>query len=254
VPYPQASPDDVAFFAEHGWIVVEDAIDPDDLADLVDRCGQILERKEVMAFDWAWEEGKGREERDFKIVQSSPTMFFPELMQSRFREWAVSFGSALLGAPVEFWYDQFLAKPPTVGAVTHWHQDEAYWGRNLWERGITCWMPFHDVDERNGCMHFIDGGHRLGVLEHRQPEGIQSDLLFCEPDESRAVACPIRLGSVTFHHGKTPHMTTANHTDQWRRILTQHLRLEGSEGEGDHYPWKVYVNQATGDRLKPATR
>ena len=39
-------------------------------------------------------------------------------------------------------------------------------------------------------MHFIDGGHRDGVLEHRQPDDIQSDLLYCEPDESRTVACP----------------------------------------------------------------
>jgi ectoine hydroxylase-related dioxygenase (phytanoyl-CoA dioxygenase family) len=159
-----------------------------------------------------------------------------------------------MGRPVEFWYDQFLAKPPEKGAVTLWHQDEGYWGRNLDDRGVTAWMPFHDVDERNGCMHFIDGGHHDGILEHRQPEHVQSDLLSCSPDESRAVACPIRLGSVTFHHSKTPHMTTANTTDQWRRILTQHLRVVGSDGEGDHYPWKVYVNQFTGERVTPATR
>jgi hypothetical protein len=27
--------------------------------------------------------------------------------------------------------------------------------------------------------------------------------------------------------------------------------VEGSLGEGDHYPWKVYVNQFTGERLVP---
>ena len=46
-------------------------------------------------------------------------------------------------------------------------------------------------------------------------------------------------------------MTTANVTDSWRRILTQHLRVAGAEGEGDHYPWKVYVNQVTGERTVP---
>jgi phytanoyl-CoA hydroxylase len=252
MPYPTASDEQVAFFAEHGWIVVPDAIDPADLVELEARCDEILERKDTLAFDWAWEEGKDRDQRDFRILQSSPTIFWPELNQSRFRAWAVAFGSALLGRPVEFWYDQFLAKPPKRSATTHWHQDEAYWGRNLDERGITCWMPFHDVDERNGCMHFIDGGHRLGILEHHQPPGVKSDLLCCEPDESAMVACPITLGSVTFHHGKTPHMTTPNETDRWRRILTQHLRVEGTRGEGDHYPWKVYVNQFTGERIEPA--
>lgn len=49
-------------------------------------------------------------------------------------------------------------------------------------------------------------------------------------------------------------MTTANHTDQWRKILTQHLRTVGTEGEGDHYPWRVLVNQRTGERTVPDTR
>ena len=116
-------------------------------------------------------------------------------------------------------------------------------------------MPFHDVDVANGCMHFIDGGHKLGVLPHRQPDHVQSDLLRCDPaDDETVVACPIKLGSVTFHHGKTPHMTPANTTSQWRRILSQHLRVVGTEGEGDHYPWKVYVNQFTGERFTPKTR
>jgi len=251
MPYPVATPDDVRFFAEHGWICVEDAVDPDDLAHLAERCDEILDKRDTLAFDWAWEEGKERDQRDFRILQSSPTIFFPEINDERFRSWAIEFASTLIGHQVEFWYDQFLAKPPGVGAPTLWHQDEAYWGRNLDDMGITAWMPFHDVDERNGCMHFIDRGHRDGVLEHRQPEHIQSDLLYCSPDESRAVACPLHLGGVTFHHSKTPHMTTPNTTDQWRRILTQHLRAVGAGGEGDHYPWKVYVNQFTGQRTVP---
>jgi hypothetical protein len=115
-------------------------------------------------------------------------------------------------------------------------------------------MPFHDVDVRNGCMHFIDGGHRDGILLHERPPNVQSDLLECHPNDARAVACPIGLGSVTFHHGKTPHMTPANVTESWRRILTQHLRVVGTAGEGDHYPWKVYVNQFTGDVITPKTR
>jgi ectoine hydroxylase-related dioxygenase (phytanoyl-CoA dioxygenase family) len=150
--------------------------------------------------------------------------------------------------------DQFLAKPPKEGARTPWHQDEGYWGRNLDERGITCWMPFHDVDPSNGCMHFIDGGHLDGVLEHRSPSEIASDLLQCEPDETRAVAAPLALGGVTFHHSKTPHKTTPNVTDRRRRILTQHLRMVGAGDEGDHYPWKVYVNQVTGEVTIPESR
>ena len=102
------------------------------------------------------------------------------------------FASRLVGFDVEFWYDQFLAKPPGRSVATSWHQDEAYWGRDLDERGITCWMPFHDVDVANGCMHFIDGGHRDGVLPHERVPNMASDLLHCAPDESRGGRLPHR--------------------------------------------------------------
>jgi len=254
MPYPACTPDDVARFEAEGFLVVADAIDPAEVADFAERCRVILAKKEKLAFDWAWEKGTPREQRAFRIVQGSPTLVWPAIAQTRARAWMREFAAALLGRPVEFWYDQYLAKPPRDGAVTEWHQDEAYWGRNLDERGITCWMPLQDVDERNGCMHFVRGGHRDGVLPHRQPPHVQSDLLCCEPDLARAVACPIPTGAVTFHHGKTPHMTPANRSDGWRCAVTTHLRVEGSAGEGDHYPWKVYVNQLTGERIVPPSR
>ncbi len=252
--YPTATLEQVRSFNEHGFLVVPDAIEPSDLAHLMQCCDIILNKKEKMAFDWAWSADLSREEREFRIVQSSPSIYFPELASARYRAWAIAFAGALMGRPLEFWYDQFLGKPPGRSATTPWHQDEAYWGRNLDERGITCWMPFHDVDAANGCMHFIDGGHRDGILPHAQPAGIQSDLLVCHPDESRQLVCPLRLGGVTFHHGKMPHMTTSNSSTEWRRILAQHLRVEGSAGEGDHYPWKVYVDQRTGQRTLPPVR
>ena len=249
--YRSATSEDIDFFGEHGWIVVDDVIVPDDLVRLEERCDEIVANKETMAYDWAWAEGEDRTERQFRILQASPSWESNEFDDAPFRTWAVEFASSLMGFQTEFWYDQFLAKPGGTSVPTLWHQDEAYWGRNLDDKGITCWMPFHDVDVSNGCMHFIDRGHRDGVLPHQRPEHIQSDLLVCEPDETRAVACPISLGSVTFHHSKTPHMTPANITNSWRRILSQHLRQQGCADEGDHYPWKVWVEQFSGRTIRP---
>ncbi len=252
--YPTCSDEQRRCFDENGYLVVEHAVAASDVTQVRENCDVIVEKRHKLAFDWAWEKNTPREARKFKIVQGSPSRTWPEINDTRLRRWMVAFGSALLGKPIEFWYDQYLAKPPFEGAELYWHQDEGYWGRNLDERGITCWLPLHDVDVANGCMHFIAGGHRDGVLEHFQPQHIQSDLLYCEPDTSRSVACPISIGGVTFHHGKTPHMTPPNTTDGWRRAVTTHMRVLGSEGEGDHYPWKVYVNQFTGERTVPPSR
>ena len=252
--FPAASEAQIDFFDEHGYLVVRDAVDPAELEELAARCQKILDDPHRFAFDWAWEKGKSREERSFTFVQGSPSRAWPGLSETKLRAWALRFASSLMGREIEFWYDQFLAKSPRDGSPTYWHQDEAYWGRNLDDLGITCWMPLDDVDERNGCMHFIDAGHREGVLPHRQLEHVQSDLIACEPDTARTVACPIDVGDVTFHHSKTPHMTPANRSSAWRRAVTSHLRVVGSPGEGDHYPWKVYVNQFTGERTVPPSR
>ncbi|HLK25510.1 MAG TPA: phytanoyl-CoA dioxygenase family protein [Caulobacteraceae bacterium] len=253
MPYPEPTQAQLDFFNEHGWLVVEDAIPEADLDELERHCDSILSEKERLAYDWAWDVKESKDERSFRIVQSSPSFVWKEIADQPYRKWLTAFGSGLMHQKLEFWYDQFLGKPPAKSVPTYWHQDEGYWGRNLDDKGITCWIPLHDVDAQNGCMLFIDRGHKLGVLEHHLVEGMQSDLLTCDVDEAATVVCPIRRGSVTFHHSKTPHMTTANTSRRWRKAVTNHMQAVGAGGEGGHYPWKIYVNQRTGERITPAS-
>src|SRR6201991_2932205 len=189
--YPRPTQEQLDFFNEHGWIVVKDAIPQAALDELEGHCDSILSEKEKLAFDWAWDVKEDKDSRSFRIVQSSPSLIWKEIAEQPYRKWLVEFGGALMNRKLDFWYDQFLGKPPGKSVATEWHQDEGYWGRNLDDKGITCWIPMHDVDPSNGCMHFIDGGHKDGVLEHRNPSDVASDLLQCEPDESRGVAAPL---------------------------------------------------------------
>jgi hypothetical protein len=252
--FPDASPDQIAFFREHGWLVVADAIPQADLDRLEAECEVLIAKKDKLANDWAWSDKEDLKDRSFRIIQSSPSIVWKDIQDQPYRKWLIRFGDQLMGMQLSYWYDQFLAKPPGRSAPTYWHQDEGYWGRNLDDRGVTGWIPLQDVDAGNGCMHFIDRGHRDGVLPHHLVEGMASDLLTCEVDEARTVVCPIRRGDVTFHHSKTPHMTTANTSAGWRKAVTNHMQQVGAGGEGDHYPWKVTVNQRTGERFAPPSR
>lgn len=236
--YPAATAEQIAFFAKHGWLVVEDAI-PDAMLDEIEqRCERIIDEKEDLANDWAWSADEAEDKKSFRIIQSSPSFVWKDIAEAPYRRWVVDFARDLFGRDMEFWYDQYLAKPPGNNAATNWHQDEGYWGRDLDNKGLTCWIPLQDVDVTNGCMHFIDGAHREGILTHRQVEGVQSDLLVCDVDERRTLPVPIRRGSVTFHHSKMPHMTTPNVSQGWRKAVTNHVKATGIRGEGDHYPWK----------------
>ena len=246
--YPDATTRQIEFYREHGWLVVEDAMPQADLGELALRCERLIEEKETLANDWAWDAKESKDQRSFRIVQGSPAKVWPEIGEQEFRKWLTRFGSALMNLEMEFWYDQFLAKPPSKSSPTYWHQDEGYWGAKLLDRGMTCWIPLHDVDVANGCMHFVDRGHREGMLAHRPVEGMLSDIIMCDVDETRVIACPIAAGSVTFHHSKTPHMTPANTSGAWRKAISNHLQAVGTGGEGDHYPWRVFVNQRTGER------
>jgi phytanoyl-CoA hydroxylase len=251
MPFPKATQEHIDFFRKHGYIIVENAIPQADLDLLESNCNRILDEKERLAYDWAWDEKEDKDKRSFRIVQGSPSRVWDEIKDQPYRKWLVEFGSALMDKKQEFWYDQFLAKPPEKSVPTYWHQDEGYWGRNLDDKGITCWIPLQDVTAENGCMHFIDGGHLIGVLPHHRVEGMKSDILTCEVDEKKTIVCPIKRGSVTFHHSKTPHMTTANRSNNWRKAVTNHMQAVGAGGEGGHYAWKVYVNQRTGEVIVP---
>ena len=168
-------------------------------------------------------------------------------MRTSWRIWATKFASSLLGDEVEFIYDQFLAKPPRIGTQTPWHQDEAYWGKNYPDAGITCWMPFHDVDSNNGCIEFIKAGHLDGIHNHQRIN--KSDALACPVDETRIITCPLKLGSVSFHHSKTPHSAKSNISASWRKVLSQHFRLKSFVHtrfpNAGNYPWRYIEKQGT---------
>ena len=72
--YRSATDTDIEFFAEHGWIVVTDAIDPSDLVEIEARCDQIIANKEKLAFDWAWEKGQDRTKRELHRAQFTPRL------------------------------------------------------------------------------------------------------------------------------------------------------------------------------------
>ena len=54
--YPKPSQDQIQFFGDHGYLVVENAIAQSDLDELERHCERILAEKERLANDWAWDE------------------------------------------------------------------------------------------------------------------------------------------------------------------------------------------------------
>jgi ectoine hydroxylase-related dioxygenase (phytanoyl-CoA dioxygenase family) len=128
----------------------------------------------------------------------------------------------LIGTPISLYEDYVLLKPPFVGSARLLHQDNAYFQVVPDEAVLTCWCALDDATVENGCMHYIPGTHRLGVLDHERvpgtPHRVPTDY-----HAEEAVPAPIKAGGVIFHHGCTLHYSPANNTGSWRRAFACHF-------------------------------
>jgi ectoine hydroxylase-related dioxygenase (phytanoyl-CoA dioxygenase family) len=122
-------------------------------------------------------------------------------------------------------FDMLIYKPPGDPEATPWHQDLAYFAQPFMAAGtdipscaIRFWVALDDVDEENGCMHFLPGYHREPLREHHVTAGDPDDasrlLALVDPDDqvdlARAVTVPLRAGGATMHSYGTPHYAGPN--------------------------------------------
>lgn len=134
----------------------------------------------------------------------------------------------LIGPDIVLYNTQALLKPAYHGAAVPWHQDSAYWPFQNYNL-LSCWIALDEANEENGCMRFLPGSHRLGLLEHQEGRalthasgGTAGAVQELAVDTSEAVAVPAKPGFGSFHHCLTAHGTTANNTPKRRRAVIAH--------------------------------
>ena len=78
------------------------------------------------------------------------------------------------------------------------------------------WLALDEVDDENGCIRYLPGSHRNGLLPHTRTttlgfsQGI-TDFPNAE-DTANEVAYPAQSGDLLAHHALTIHRATANHS------------------------------------------
>ena len=125
---------------------------------------------------------------------------------------------SLIGPNLKIYVDQTLCKPPKIGSPKPPHQDSAYWTNIDPPNLVICWMALDDATEENGCMRFIPGSHKLGVIEHKHLEDfrVEDEKI----DYSNEVCVPLKAGGCSFHHSLAMHRTDANSSPDRRIGLT----------------------------------
>lgn len=135
----------------------------------------------------------------------------------------------ILGSSIGFYGDQVLFKQAYRGTAKPLHQDWAYFRIEPPDSVITCWCALDPADETNGCMHYVPGSHKNGVVAHTPRPNTPH--LVVEGNPCRLIPVTVTPGDCIVHHSLTLHMTPANISEQDRWALILHyVRLNA------HFP------------------
>jgi hypothetical protein len=146
--------------------------------------------------------------------------YFLDLMTGRVRKLA----ETVLDDDVVPINMQYFNKPASIGPATPPHQDGYYFHLTPCE-AVTGWLALDDVDEENGCIHYVRGSHKGNGF---RPHGHTGVLGFSQgitdfgkvDDRANTVAFPGPAGTFLMHHARTIHWALPNRSkDRSRRAI-----------------------------------
>jgi len=118
---------------------------------------------------------------------------------------------------------QYFNKAPLVAKPTPAHQDGYYFKLEPC-KAVTLWLALDEVDEENGCVHYVRASHLAGLRPHGATntlgfsQGLSSSNEF--PGSADDVACPAHPGDLLAHHALTIHWAGSNQSPtRTRRAL-----------------------------------
>ena len=239
-------------YNEEGYTIVENVFSTNELKPVLDEFEEIVNNFAEEAFLAGKISNKHDDKDVFKKLASLEKDFPGSSVLIHHKgelkpELAKLWGSKKLLDIVENWVGKDISghpvwnirskTPQTVRMTVPWHQDSAYLKEGA-EKTIqpAAWIPFLDVNQNNGCMQVIPGGHDPSrVLDHKleKKAGVKDSwYLYIEdkniPDE-KIVTCEMKAGSVLFLHQLIPHRSLENHSEDVRWSVD--LRFQNPKDE-----------------------
>ncbi|MGI9500050.1 MAG: phytanoyl-CoA dioxygenase family protein, partial [Geminicoccaceae bacterium] len=144
---------------------------------------------------------------------------------------------SLLGPNILAWSVELFIKEPGSGKSVSWHQDITYWGMGETDDEVTAWVALSDVTIEAGCMRFIPGSHKGGIVAHEDTFAVDNLLSRGQEilgiDEAEAVHGSLRPGKMSLHHGRCFHASGPNRSEDRRiglaiRYVTPGVRDQAS--------------------------
>jgi ectoine hydroxylase-related dioxygenase (phytanoyl-CoA dioxygenase family) len=213
---------DVAFYREHGYLVVPDVLDGGAVDGLRREVARILEgARGVATHTEVYDLEPGHRPADPRVRRiKTPHRFFPAFPRLARDPRVVAILERLLGPGVRLHGSKINLKSPRYGSPVEWHQDWAFYPHTN-DDLLAVGVMLDDCTLDNGPLLVVPGTHRAQVWDHH------ADGFFCgaiDPaaiaaEIARAVPCTGRAGSMSFHHVRLLHGSAQNVSERARALL-----------------------------------
>jgi ectoine hydroxylase-related dioxygenase (phytanoyl-CoA dioxygenase family) len=220
------TPTQIEAFDTQGFLVIDDVFTPREVDDLSAAAESDAIRQPLAE--------KGAGERAVHLLElTTRHAAFAELARS---DRILDRIRPPIGDDIQLQHSKIATKPPVPDAGPYrWHQDFAFFPHTNTDL-VAVMVMLDDATPDNGCMRFVPGSHRLGLLNHLDADG-----MFAECQESHRWADPEwlvditpRAGGISIHHCLMLHGSPVNRSGRPRRGLVFQYRADDAYQLADH--------------------
>lgn len=216
------SQDQKDFYDQNGYLMIENAVSPDQLAKLRAITANLIEAsRNVTASNDVYDLDKGHSAEAprltrIKVSHKQDPYFWHVLRNSVMTEVL----NDLLGPDTTLLTSKLNTKAPGGGAAVEWHQDWAFYPHTN-DDLLVFGLMLEDVDADNGPLMVVPGTHKGPLLSHHM-NGVFAGAI--DPDDplfekDKIVTLTGKAGSMTIHHARILHGSAPNVSNRPRFIL-----------------------------------
>ena len=218
----QLSDDQVAFYREHGYVVVHNALTEGQLARarseieaIVAKAHTVRENDDV----YDLEDTHTAESPRVRRIKSPHRLrpFFWDLVRAPN---LIAAAARLLGPDIHLLGSKMNIKAAGFGASVEWHQDWAFYPHTN-DDLLAMGVMLDDMSEDNGPLMVMPGSHRGPIFDHHSGGSFCGALDAKESglDFAKAVKLTAPAGSISLHHVRLVHGSGVNRSGHGRRLL-----------------------------------
>jgi hypothetical protein len=232
---PALSSEQLRQYANDGYCIVRGLFGPDETFEAIQESERLYQLKELIRTEnirCRWQPHFLTNECLFECFD--PVIDISPLLERVARDSRLlNVMAAIYGEPGHLFKDKLIFKPPGAKGYDL-HQDYISWP-TFPRSFVTAAIALDPSGADNGATEVFPGYHRLGYLS--PADGMYHALPTEAVDERRGVLLELEPGDVAFFGAFTPHRSSANQSDRWRRLLylSYNADSEGGDQRDKHY-------------------